>query len=696
MKPRSLILRTLYDCLARRCSPFSSSCSPKSHFNKAKHFIGSSNQEEPRFIVPSNKDKKFEDSVQHLCQQKRLRDAVQLLESQARVSSAGIYITLLQLCIENKALHEGKRVHAHIRGSSFVPGTFVSNKILEMYCKCGSFSDAQTLFDEMGERDLCSWNTLISGYSNMGMVVEARRLFDQMPNRDNFSWTAMISASAALQSLRLGKEIHGHIIRIKLDSDAAVWSALLDVYGKCGSLSEARYIFDRTLGKDVVSWTTMIDRYFGDGRWEEGLSLFSEFLNSGIRPNEFTYAGVLNACASHTIDGLGRQVHGNMIRLGFDPYSFAASALVHMYAKCGSVDRALSVFKWLPRPDLVSWTSLIIGFKEAENIIKKMPMKPDKFLWASLIGGCRIHGNYELVEKVAETLFEIGPENAATYVTLANIYASSGKWSEVAKVRKLMDERRVVNKPGISWINVKSKVHVFMVGDQSHPKSEEIFEFLLFEQLLESGDKPDHITFVGDLSACTHAGFVDKGLEYFYSIEEKHGLSHTADHYAYVIDLLSRSGRFKEAENIIKKMPMQPDKFLWASLLGGCRIHGNYELAEKVAETLFEIEPENAATYVTLANIYASSGKWSEVAKVRKLMDERRVVKKPGISWINVKSKVHVFMVGDQSHPKSEEIFEFLVKVSQRMLEKGYIPSTNYVLHDEVQKEQNLSFQNSP
>lgn len=584
MKPRSLILGTLCECVARRSSLFSSSCSSQTHY------IRSSKQEDPRISLdPSNKEENFKDYVQRFCQQNRLRDAVQFLESHSHLSSAATYITILQLCIEKRALHEGKRVHAHIKGSGFVPGIFVLNKILELYCKCDSFSDARNLFDEMGERDLCSWNTLISGFSKMGRMVEARNLFDQMPERDNFSWTAMISASATLRSLRLGKEIHGHIIRTRLDSDAVVWSALLDVYGKCGSINEARYVFDRTVGKDIVSWTAMIDRYFEDGRWEEGLSLFTDFLNSGTRPNEFTYAGVLNACANQTAERLGRQVHGNMMRLAFDPYSFAASALVHMYAKCGSVDRAHRVFKWLPQPDLVSWTSLISGY--AQN------------------------------------------------------------------------------------------------GQPHHALH-------LFELLLQSGDKPDHITFIGVLSACTHAGLVDKGLDYFYSIEEKHGLSHTIDHYACVIDLLSRSGRFKEAEDIIKKMPMKPDKFLWASLLGGCRIHGNYELAEKVAEALFEIEPENAATYVTLANIYATAGKWSEVAKVRKLMDERQVVKKPGISWIDVKNKVHVFLVGDQSHPKSEEIFEFLGKVSKRMMEEGYVPGTTYVLHDveEEQKEQNLSF----
>jgi pentatricopeptide repeat protein len=198
-------------------------------------------------------------------------------------------------------------------------------------------------------------------------------------------------------------------MRIGLDSDEVVWSALSDMYGKCGSIEEARRIFDKMVDRDVVSWTAMIGRYFEEGRREEGLALFSELMRSGIRPNEFTFAGVLNACADHAAEDLGKQVHGYMTRIGFDPFSFAASALVHMYLKCGNIENAKRVFKGVPRPDLVSWTSLIVG------------------------------------------------------------YAQNGQPNEALK---------------------------------------------FFELLLKSGTQPDHIIFVGVLSACTHAGFVDKGIEY--------------------------------------------------------------------------------------------------------------------------------------------------------------------------------------
>lgn len=570
------------------------------------------------------RDDRYKEAIDILCEQNCLAEALRIL-SHIEQPIASVYSSLIQVCSRNRALAEGRKVHEHIQISGFSPGIVISNRLLDMYVKCDSLVDAQELFDVMVDRDLCSWNTLLSGYAKVGLLEQARKIFDEMPKRDSFSWTAMISgysrhdrpvqalelygmmqicpsskpnkftissaltASAAIPCLHVGREIHGHMLRSGLDSDEVVWSALMDMYGKCGSLNEAKNIFDRMVNRDVVTWTAMIDRYFRDGRWQEGFRLFSDLIRSGVRPNDFTFSGVLNACADRAAEQLGKQVHGYMIRTGFDPFSFASSTLVHMYSKCGNCESAKRVFKGSPSPHLVSWTSLIVG------------------------------------------------------------YAQNGQ-------------------------------------------PDEALEY--FELLLKSGTQPDHITFVGVLSACSHAGLVDKGLEYFHSIKEKHGLTHTPDHYACIIDLLARCGRFKEAEDIISKMPTRPDKFLWASLLGGCRIHGNLELAEQAAQELFEIEPENPATYVSMANIYASAGMWDEVAKTRKTMHERGVVKKPGFSWIEIKRKVHVFLVGDTSHPRSKEIHEFLGELSKRMKEEGYVPDTNFVLHDveEEQKEQNLSY----
>ncbi|CAD5191459.1 unnamed protein product [Musa acuminata subsp. malaccensis] len=562
-----------------------------------------------------------QDTISHLCAQGRFGDAIALLSRQRRLLPAAHR----PLDLPSSAC----RVAAAAAASGRPLGLLLSNRLLDLLAKCGVLPEARRWFDSMPYRDLCSWNTLIGGYSSCGDLDEVRRLFDRMPSRDHFSWSTIISghsrhghprealglyrrmqsegsgkdsnfgnkftassalvAATAIPCLRHGKEIHCHIIRMGFDSDAVVWSALSDMYAKCGSIDNARHVFDRTLDRDVVSWTSMIGRYFDGGRREEGFELFSDMLRAGVRPNEFTFAGVLDALSEMAMEGPGRQLHGHMMRAGYDPLSFSASALVHMYSKCGNIDKARAVFEGMPKTDLVSWTSMVSGYAQNGH-----------------------------------------PEEAIRY----------------------------------------------------------------FELMLQSGTRPDHIAFVGVLSACTHAGLVDKGLEIFHSIKDEHGMEHTADHYACVVDLFSRAGRFEEAEEIMDKMPMKPDKFLWASLLGGCRIHKNVRLGEQASEALFEIEPENAATYVTLANIYASAGLWDEVEKVRKTMDRRRVVKKPGSSWIEVKRRVHVFLVGDKSHPRTEDIHAQLEKLYKRMKEEGYVPDTEFVLHDveDEQKEESLAY----
>nr|UPT49776.1 pentatricopeptide repeat protein AaPPR1420 [Agave angustifolia] len=558
----------------------------------------------PSFRLANSKP----DPISHLFFQNRIQEA-------------------FSLCLRTRSLPSAHKFRSLL--SSLPPSIVLFNRLIDLYSKCGSLFHARNVFDEMPTRDICSYNTLIKAYSSAGDLAQARTLFDSMPTRDHFSWSSIISAydrhrrpmdalqlyrmyqienagtggdktnkfvmsaaltaAASIGSLQCGKEIHCRVIRSGVNLDKVAWSALADMYAKCGCADNARYVFDRMADRDVVSWTAMIGRYFDARRRQEGLGLFAEMLRSGIQPNDFTFAGVLDVCGEIAAEGLGKEIHGHMTRVGYDPSSFAAAALVDMYSKCGNVEKAQAFFESIPKPDLVSWTSLISRY--AQN------GQPEKAL-----------------EK--------------------------------------------------------------------------------FDRLLQMGLKPDHVTFVGVLSACTHAGLVDRGLKIFHSITDEFGISHTADHYACAVDLLSRSGRFQEAEEIINKMPTKPDKFLWASLLSGCRIHKNLPLAKRAAEALFEIEPENAATYVTLANIYASSGNWNEVERIRKRMDKVGVVKKPGASWIEVKRRVHEFVVGDFSHPRIKEIYSELETLYKKMKEKGYVPDTNFVLHDveEEQKEQNLTY----
>lgn len=208
----------------------------------------------------------------------------------------------------------------------------------------------------------------------------------------------------------------------------------------------------------------------------------------------------------------------------------------------------------------------------------------------------------------------------------------------------------------------------------------------------QAGVKPNNITFVCVLSACSHAGLVDEGRHYFDSMFCDHGIMSTSEHYACMVDLLGRAGRIKEAEELINKMPIEPSASVWGALLGACRVHGDIELGKRAAENLLKLEPQCAGTHVLLSNIYAAAGRWDDVARVRKLMKDRGVKKETGVSWIEVRNTVHAFAVGDSLHPESERIHAMLETLTQQMKDAGYSPDTNCVLRDveEEQKERIL------
>lgn len=204
----------------------------------------------------------------------------------------------------------------------------------------------------------------------------------------------------------------------------------------------------------------------------------------------------------------------------------------------------------------------------------------------------------------------------------------------------------------------------------------------------------DFLFQVGILSACSHNGLIERGMDYFYTMGRDFGIKPNAKHYACMVDLLGRCGRLDEAQKLMKNMPMEPDAATWGALLGASRIHGNTELGEKAAEVIFEMQPENAGMHVLLSNLYAASGRWSDVGKMRLKMRDKGIKKVPGYSWIEFQNKVHTFSVGDPFHPEKEKIYAFLEELDLRLKKEGYVSLTKLVLHDveEEEKEQMLRY----
>jgi pentatricopeptide repeat protein len=248
------------------------------------------------------------------------------------------------------------------------------------------------------------------------------------------------------------------------------------------------------------------------------------------------------------------------------------------------------------------------------------------------------------------------------------MYAKCGS-IEIA--RHLFD--KMVKRDVVSWNTIIS-------GYGMHGRGEDALA--LFSQMQEKDMVPNSITFISVLSACSHAGLVNEGWHYFDCMNKVYCISPGMKHYACMVDLLGRAGLLDEAQNFIQKMPIQPDAGVWGALLGACRIHGNVDLGECIAKQLLELESEDAGHYVLVSNIYAAAGRWDDVSRMRTLMKKRELKKTPGYSFIEVNNRTHAFVVGDRSHPQSEQIYALLENLAGQMEVAGYVPDTKFVLHD--------------
>lgn len=330
--------------------------------------------------------------------------------------------------------------------------------MLTCYAKHGDLGDARELFDGMEERDVVCWNVMIDGYGQHGRPNDALALFRQML-KDKVKPTeitilSVLSACGQLGSLELGRWIHSYVVNNRIHVNVQVGTALVDMYGKCGSLEDARLIFDNITGKDVVAWNSMIVSYAMHGFSEEALQLFEEMCRIGFLPTDITFIGVLNACAHAGLVSEGKKLFSLMKETyHLKPKVEHYGCMVNLLGRAGHLE-------------------------EAYELVKGMDVDPDPVLWGTLLGACRLHGNITLGEEIAEFLVSKNLANDGTYVLLSNIYASVGNWDSVAQVRAIMRENGIQKEPGCSSIEVNNKIHEFLAGDLRHPKSKEIYMML--------------------------------------------------------------------------------------------------------------------------------------------------------------------------------------------------------------------------
>ncbi|KAJ7528126.1 hypothetical protein O6H91_16G085100 [Diphasiastrum complanatum] len=580
------------------------------------------------------------------------KDAIVLYEQmkQQGVKPSNVtYVILLNTCAIFAALEQGKQLHADIIRSGCESDLIVGNTLVDMYAKCGCIEHAREVFDKMSERDVISWNSMIAGYAKSGCIPDARQLFNNMDERDVVSWNVMIAAyaqhgleeealalyeqmklegvqindvtfvvllkaCASIAALEKGKQLHSHIIKSGFESDVIVGSTLIDMYAKCGCIENACEVFKNVNERDVVSWNAMIAGYTQHGLGKDALALYEQMRQEGVQPDNVTYVVLVKACASIAALEQGKQLHSDIIRSGSATDMIVGNTLVDMYAKCGCIELARHVFDKISERDLISWSAMIAGYiqqglsKEALSLYEQMKqegVKPDDVTYALLLKACASVAALEQGKQLHSDIIKSGFESDVIVGSaLVDMYAKCGSIEYARKSFNNMHERDVV-----SW-------NAMIAGYAQQGLGKEAFTLL--EQMQREGTKPNDVTYVSVLTACSHCGLVDEGCHLFDSMCKDHGVIPTMDHYACMVDLLGRAGYLADAEDLINKMPIPPDAVVWKTLMGAARNHGNVEIGRRAFNHVVKLEPENPAAYVLLSNIYAAASSTIGIANLRK------------------------------------------------------------------------------
>ncbi|CAA7401645.1 unnamed protein product [Spirodela intermedia] len=474
------------------------------------------------------------------------------------------------------------------------------------------------------------------------MMLRADDHGGRPPNRVFLS--AALRCCAALGAVNLGREVHAIVVR---NAGCPVHrrhteTSLIDFYGRCGFLQDARLVFDRMPEKDVVTYTAMLSAHADrDGFEHDMTALFREMLCCGVEPNAHTLTTVLRRVTLPQ----GRQIHCHAVKRNLQSGAYTGNALVDMYVKHGAVDCAERVFAGISNKDTACFNSLLTGRGRRGSATGLVAAFLDMGLaglvgtqatYVSLLNGSAALGLPSLPEQLhAQVVVNGFVSDQMVQGALLDAYAKSGYLGAACAVFSQLGGAGANVVPWNSMISAYGK----------HGRGREALE--VFRQMEAAGARPDYITFTCLLSACSHSGLVDEGWRLFKLMVDAYRIPLRDEHYCCVVDMLGRSRRTREAHEFILALNHKVDASVWGALLNSCRIWGDVHVAEAAAERLFELEPHSSGSYMALAAIYAAHGRWGDAAAVRALMKQRGVKKTVGRSWTETDSVVHNFRSGE-------------------------------------------------
>ncbi|KAK6775575.1 hypothetical protein RDI58_026576 [Solanum bulbocastanum] len=585
---------------------------------------------------------------------------------------------LLKTC---KSITKLKQIHAQVIILNFHKHIGILHKLLAFTTHDDTdFNYAKKIFSCCENRTLFMYNVMIKGYVKTGQFKKPLFLFDELRIHglfpDNFTYPFVFKAIGELKMVKGGEKIHGYVLKSGVLFDNYVGNSVLDMYGLFGYVESLNKVFDEMPNRDSVAWNILISGFVRCGRFQHAVVVYKKMRQeSGVKPDEATVVSTLSACTALKSLELGREIHGYVVEeLEFS--LIIGNALVDMYCKCGclmvareifddmpmknvicwtsmvsgyvnsgQLDEARKLFEMSPVRDLVLWTTMINGYvqfncvDDAMDLFRSMQMqgiKPDKYTLVVLLTGCAQLGALQQGEWIHDYMKENRITVTAVVGTaLIEMYAKCGC---IEKSMEIFDE--LEEKDTASWTSI---ICALAMSGNTRKALE------LFSEMEQAGFRPDDITYIGVLSACSHGGLVEEGRKYFHAMSRIHAIQPKLEHYGCLIDLLGRAGLLSEAEGMISQIPNRDNDIIvpiYGALLSACRIYGNVDVGERVAELLMEIESYDSSTHTLLANTYASAGRWEDVSKARGTMRDLGVKKSPGCSSIDINGNVHEFIVG--------------------------------------------------
>ncbi|XP_042488537.1 pentatricopeptide repeat-containing protein At4g02750-like [Macadamia integrifolia] len=573
--------------------------------------------------------------------------------------------------VQNRKISEARKIFDVMPIKNVVSWT----ALLTGYARCGRLEEAWNLFNKMPERNVACWNSMISGYVNNGRIQQARQLFNKMPVRNSISWVTMIEGYLQHNIVKEALALFDQVP----EKTTPLYNTLLAWYVEMGYLDAACQLFNKMAQRDVASCTIMITCYSRAGQMENAKHLFGEMPERDTAAWTAIIRGYMhNGKISDALNLFEEMPHRDVV---------AWNSMIGGYVQNGMLENALQLFMQMPRRDIISWNSVLHGYVLQDDIVnarcffEKMQhrdeiswntiiaayqseealvlycrmlhdgFKPDQVTFTRVISVCsalaRLSWGRAMHLTVIKTCFE---NDTVVISSLITMYSKCGFLNDATLVFERMAKRDTV-----VW-------NAMIVAQAYHGFAAEAID--LFLPMIQAGFKPDRVTFLGLLTACAHRGLVDKGWEFFKSMEKDWNLIPKFEHYGCMVDLLGRQGLLTEGYDFIKHIHDALPTQTWETLLSACRVQGNLELGELVAEKVLSIQPSNEGAYVLLSNIYAERGMWEDAANIRVLMKHRGVKKEPACSWIEIKGKTCSFVCDDRSHPQMQEIYKQLESLS--------------------------------